>query len=336
MFNHNLIYRVALCALGVALLPHCSSDDDTTAGAGGSTATGGSGGSASGNDITDAVFERTSAACADYAGTYTSAVRDVGTATSFAGLLTIAVGGSDCTFSSNSIPNHDFNDGPTAFVNVAAEVNESFNVPGNPMAAATSTPLTLEYDNAIMLNGAKLDLLAAACYGVGNEPLGQEKIGCNDSASPWRYDPMFAGNNFGTDTHNAHTQPDGAYHYHGSPLAMFDTTGAAPSPVIGFAADGFPIFGSYIDDGGVRKVVSGYTLKAGARISMAGEGALPPGNYDGAFRDDYEFTDAGDLDECNGMMQNGSYGYYVTDAFPWVLGCFTATPDASFRKSGPP
>jgi hypothetical protein len=332
MSNRNLIFRAALYGLGVALLSHCSSDGE---GAGGDTSTGG--GSASGNDITDAVFDRTSAACPDYAGTYTSAVRDVGTDRSFAGLLTIAVSGSDCAFSSNSIPNHDFNDGPTAFVNIAAEVSESFNVPGNPMAAATSTPLALEYDNAIMLNGAKLDLLAAACYGVGNEPLGQEKIGCNDSATPWRYDPMFAGNNFGTDTHNAHTQPDGAYHYHGSPLAMFDTTGAAASPVIGFAADGFPIFGTTIDDGGtVRKVVSGYALKAGARTTMAGEGALPPGDYDGAFRDDYEFTGAGDLDECNGMMRDGSYGYYVTDAYPWVLGCFSATPDESFRKSGPP
>ena len=28
---------------------------------------------------------------------------------------------------------------------------------------------------------------------------------------------MFAGNSFGTDEHNAHTQPDGAYHYHGDP-----------------------------------------------------------------------------------------------------------------------
>ena len=31
---------------------------------------------------------------------------------------------------------------------------------------------------------------------------------------------MFIGNDFGTDSHNAHTQPDGAYHYHGDPVAM--------------------------------------------------------------------------------------------------------------------
>jgi hypothetical protein len=84
----------------------------------------------------------------------------------------------------------------------------------------------------------------------------------------------------------------------------------------------------------VRKVVSGYTLKTGTRTSIAGEGALPPGEYDGTFRDDYEFTGGGDLDECNGMERSGSYGYYLTDTFPWVLACFRGTPDPSFRKTG--
>ena len=40
---------------------------------------------------------------------------------------------------------------------------------------------------------------------------------------------------------------------------------------------------------------------------MTGEGALPPGDHDGTFREDYEFTDAGELDECNGMTRNGTY-----------------------------
>jgi len=62
---------------------------------------------------------------------------------------------------------------------------------------------------------------------------------------------MGAGGNFGTDEHNAHTQPDGTYHYHGNPLALFEQSNpTSPSPVIGFAADGFPVFGSFILDGG--------------------------------------------------------------------------------------
>lgn len=103
--------------------------------------------------------------------------------------------------------------------------------------------------------------------------------------------------------------------------------------MIGFAADGFPIFGPFIDDGGtVRRVVSGWTLRTGERQSQDGEGAFPGGTYDGTYVDDYEFTGAGDLDACNGMTRDGVYGYYVTDTYPWVLGCFAGTPDDSFRK----
>ena len=109
--------------------------------------------------------------------------------------------------------------------------------------------------------------------------------------------------------------------------------GTTASGVIGFAADGFPIYGPYINDNGtVRRVESGFTLKPGARVSQAGEGAFPGGDYDGTFIDDWEWTDAGDLDACNGMEVAGVYGYYVTDSYPWLLACFRGSPDPSFRK----
>lgn len=285
-------------------------------------------------DITNIELTNRSGNCADYVGSFTSNVTDLGRKASFQGSLEIKQSGNTCTFTSNSIPNHDFNNSGS-FATNAAEVSETFNITTNPTHAASTTSLTLSVDNGIFLNGVKLDLLPAACYGVGSEPLGQEKIGCNTDGKPWRYDPMFSGNNFGTDSHNAHTQPDGAYHYHGNPLALFDNTSPTEaSPVIGFAADGFPIFGPYINDNAtIRLAKSGYTLKSGARVSQSGEGAFPGGNYDGTYRDDYEFTNAGDLDECNGMTRDGVYGYYVTDAFPWVMNCFKGTPDDSFRKS---
>lgn len=288
-------------------------------------------------DITDALLTLRSENCADYADSYLANVEDIQRAQPFTATLDITVSGSSCAFSSNAIPNHDFNASPASFATPVAEVSQTFQIPSSPVAASTATPLSLQYDNAVFLNGVKLDLLAAACYGVGNEPLGQERIGCFDVASPWRYDPMSPSASFGTDGHNAHTQPDGTYHYHGDPHALFDVTDlSAESPVIGFAADGFPIFGSIINDGGtLRPVKSGYALKSGARVSQSGEGAFPGGTYDGTYRDDYEWTDAGDLDACNGMTHNGVYGYYITDSYPWVLGCFTGTPDASFKK-GPP
>ena len=173
-------------------------------------------------------------------------------------------------------------------------------------------------------NGVVVDLLAAGCFGVGDG-----KIGCNDLSSAWRYDPMSPSANFGTDVHNAHTQPDGRYHYHGDPLAMYGESSEV-SPVIGFAADGFPIYGPYFDDGGtIREARSGFSLKIGSRPSGASD---PGGDYDGTFVDDYEYTGAGDLDECNGMTIDGQYGYYVTRTYPWVLACLKGAPDASFDK----
>lgn len=63
------------------------------------------------------------------------------------------------------------------------------------------------------------------------------------------------------------------------------------------------------------------------------EGNVPVGgSYDSRYVADYEFAGTGDLDECNGMSLNGQYGYYVTDSYPWVLACFSGTPDASFSK----
>ena len=283
-------------------------------------------------DITNTPFTRLDPSCAAFTGNYVSYVQDQGRNQAFTGTLSITQEEDQCIFVSNSIPHHDFNQ-QGAFATPVQEVQERFTLPLNPTQADEPTPLTLEYDNAIFLNGVKLDQIAAACYGIGNDPLGREKIGCMMSATPWRYDPMSSNNNFGTDDYYAHTQPDGAYHYHGGPIALYDPSGNQASGVVGFAADGFPIYGPYIDENGtIRKVISGYRLKSGNRTNLSGEGAFPGGMWDGTFIDDYEFVNSGDLDECNGRMVNGQYQYHITDDYPWVIGCFKGTPDSSFNK----
>jgi hypothetical protein len=194
--------------------------------------------------------------------------------------------------------------------------------------------------NAIMLNGVPLDLISAGCYKPDDRMAdadGNVAIGCQLAQNDWILDPLGTESKFGADAHNAHTQPDGLYHYHGNPVAMFDDNpGPNGSPVIGFAADGFPVYGSYFynsDSGVVRKALSGYTLKNGIRPS--GE-ASPGGSYDGLYIDDWEYTGTGDLDVCNGMSVDGQYGYYVTDIYPWVMACLAGTEDSSFSKGGPP
>ena len=279
------------------------------------------------SDISDALLTNRRPYCSYYADETFASVRDVTRNILFSGDVSITVEGNECVITTNSIPNHDFNDQSAAFASDVAEVATEVRIPIEPAFAPSTTAISLTTDNAIMLNGVKLDLLAAACFNVGDE-----RIGCNDINQPWRLDPMSPLNQFGTDQHNAHTQPSGAYHYHGNPEALFDQDPNAESPVIGFAADGFPIFGSYIDDNGtIRAVTSSYQLRSGSRPSSADD---PGGNYDGTYRDDYEYiAGSGDLDECNGMMWKGSYGYYVINEYPWVLACFKGTPDSSFNKS---
>lgn len=298
--------------------------------------------SASATDITNRAFTVRSATCADYAKDYKSDVTDITNDKSFMGNVIITVVDDQCSVTSNSIPNHDFNDLMAQFAHNVAAINKTFFVTMSPTKAKSPTALSLEYDNAIFLNGVKLDLLAAACYGVGNDRLGSEKIGCNDSDQPFRYDPMSSFNSFGTDTHNAHTQPNGTYHYHGDPVAMYDDSATTESAVIGFAADGFPIYGPYIKDmttATIRKVTSSYQLKSGKRQSQTYKNTTynPVDtfneDYNGRFVDDWEYVNgSGDLDECNGMTYNGAYGYYVVDAYPWVLKCFKGTINTSFSK----
>jgi len=252
----------------------------------------------SGTDLTDAILTSANTDCASYSETYRSKATDVNNNRMFTGELTISVDKNECVFQSNAIPNHNFNDGKSNFRNPVKTQHGEYRITTSPVIAAQSTPLTLNQDDAILLNGVKVDLLAAGCFNVGNE-----KTGCNDPSQPWRFDPMHSATDFKIDSHNAHTQPNGAYHYHGQPNALYDSTNSYT--VVGFAADGFPIFGGTIPEGGSnRKVKSGYRLKNGQRPTDTGS---PGGSYDGTFRDDYEYV-------------------------AYILACFSGKPHDSFNK----
>jgi hypothetical protein len=287
-------------------------------------------------DISNAIFTERSADCSDYIADYAASVLDIQRSLGFELDVSITAGSDSCDLVSNNIPNHDFNDASAHFASNVATVGQQFSIPRNPQLAATVTPLEQRVYNGIMLNGVPLDLLSAGCYDPESPQAdadGNTPIGCT-TADEWLLDPPGTASGFGVDAHNAHVQPNGSYHYHGNPNAMFDDyPGPDGSPVIGFAADGFPIFGSYFYDlnsGSVRTAVSGYTLKNGDRPGGTGD---PGGVYDGTYVDDWEWTGAGDLDVCNGMTVEGQYGYYVTDSYPWVMACHSGTPDDSFSKN---
>ena len=66
----------------------------------------------------------------------------------------------------------------------------------------------------------------------------------NDRGSGWHYDALGGAFSLGLDDNNAHVQPNGAYHYHGIPVALLRqlSGGREQMTLVGWAADGFPIY----------------------------------------------------------------------------------------------
>ncbi len=153
----------------------------------------------------------------------------------------------------------------------------------------------------------------------------------DDRRGGWMIEAMSGARPLGIDQNNAHVQPDGAYHYHGVPNGLIEKLGGGVEPaLIGWAADGFPI---YVEA----------ARRPGWRLKAARDAGRPGGKADGTFAKDYEYVAGlGDLDECNGRdgktaeFPQGTYYYVVTVKFPHVPRCFVGTADASFVKQGGP
>ncbi|MBU24401.1 MAG: hypothetical protein CMD99_00005, partial [Gammaproteobacteria bacterium] len=286
-------------------------------------------------NITDAVLSQRSADCADYAGAYRSGVRDITRVIDYEGSVEITADEDRCVITSNTIPNHDFNDLTARFNSDVKEQKRTLTVIRNPVFAAETQELGDHRYHGITLGGVAFDLQSGWCYQLEQ---GETDLHINTENecvnATWIRNPLENSSMSGVDLHNAQVQSDGTYYYLGNPNTLFnDSPSGDGSAVIGFAADGFPIYGSYVYDsetGTYRKVVSGYTLKDGLRGEESDTN--PGGTYDGLYRADWEWTDAGDLDECNGMTYNDQYGYFVTDQFPYILNCFRGSADTSFAK----
>jgi hypothetical protein len=144
---------------------------------------------------------------------------------------------------------------------------------------------------------------------------------------------------WGSTSYNAHVQPDGTYHYHGIPTGVLAAEGGNSVPaLIGWAADGFPIYGPYgysnpEQKSAVKKLKSSYRVKNGTRPNG------PGGRYNGKFTQDWAYVaGTGDLDQCNGRFAvtpeypNGTYHYVLTDSFPYIPRCWMGSADSSFKR----
>lgn len=135
-----------------------------------------------------------------------------------------------------------------------------------------------------------------------------------------------------------HPAPSGCYHNHVNPTCLYnDSDSLHHSPIIGYAFDGFPIYGAYgfantDGTGGIKRMLSSYVLNT----TRTGTPTPPPINATyplGCLCEDYTYTTgAGDLDAYNGRFcitpdyPNGIYAYFVTvnnnlyPVYPFVIG----------------
>ena len=217
--------------------------------------------------------------------------------------------------------------------NRLAEQKYEFRVPLKPEIAAKPSP-------------AQRSFFGVALNGVPFEP-GTAEVWNNDRSSGWHYQAMSGHMDLGLDRNHAHVQPNGAYHYHGLPVGMLERIGATSDKMtlIGWAADGFPIYAVYgyknADDAEseVTELKSSYHQKKGKRPEEANG---PGGSYDGRFEEDFEYSkDSGDLDEFNGRQgvtpefPDGTYYYVISNTYPFLGRSWRGSPDPSFFKARP-
>jgi len=230
---------------------------------------------------------------------------------------------------SNGIPNHTTGAFPNpGNPNTMSEQSYLFRAPLKPKESGSSIEGGM-YPFGVAINGVPFDP-------------GANEFWNNNRNSGWQYEAMHLGPRLGIDANNAHVQPNGAYHYHGLPVGLIDKLSKFSKPVLlGWAADGFPIYGPYSYSAAfnaksnLKELKSSYRLKKGIRKNG------PGGSFDGSFVQDYQYVaNAGDLDECNGRrgitpeFPKGTYYYVVTRDFPYIPRRFKAFPDESFKRRG--
>lgn len=148
-----------------------------------------------------------------------------------------------------------------------------------------------------------------------------------------------------------HPAPNGEYHHHVNPTCLYDDMDSLQhSPIIGYAFDGFPIYGAYgyantDGTGGIKRMETSYSLRnITTRTTLPDGTVLSAGQYGpnvsatyplGKYIEDYEYISGqGDLDEYNGRFcvtpdyPAGIYAYFVTidgnlnPVYPYTIGAY--------------
>lgn len=261
-----------------------------------------------------------------------------------------------------------FNDGNPS---QASDQESIFKIPLNPQPNTGNPSSTTPGNIGIFINGVALfdyrdgvawnSTTMSLCGGPGNPPC----PGGMGAENDWNRDAIPA-ERPGFDCAKGHPAM-GNYHHHQNPSAfkldlevvsdicnIYDADGlyviseTEHSPLIGFAYDGFPIYGAYgyknaDGTGGITRIKSSYALRDMTTRTTAPDGTpvdVGPDVSDdyplGYFKEDYEFIahpgEEDYLDVHNGRFcvtpeyPNGTYAYFATvdenwnSAYPYVVG----------------
>lgn len=236
---------------------------------------------------------------------------------------------------SNDIPNHETGKFPNlGNPNTIQPQSYHYEVTLHPAQTGRITELK-QMDFGVAINGVKFDPATAEFWN-------------HDRTSVWNEEAIVKGvGKLGIDWSNAHVQPSGAYHYHGVPNGLIKQLhGEGKMILLGWAADGFPIYGPWshkdpkVVTSPLVEMKSSYRLKNGNR--PGGKNA-PGGRYDGTYTVDFEYVAGlGTLDECNGRFgptpehPERIYYYVLTTDFPFIPRKYRGSPDPSFQHHPPP
>ena len=253
----------------------------------------------------------------NYFGNYNLSDDTYGTKT------TVTIIGDTRSMVTNAMPNHKTGAFPNqGNPNTISAQNKSYTFPLNPKYTGKAQWVR---EPGIALNGIKF------------EPGTAEVVEC-DTGENYRVEAFQDVIDLGLDFNNAHVQPTGAYHYHGSPTSVIENSDTGIDLVhVGFAHDGFPMYysksGKYkpsfkLLDGDREGEDCTYTTHKTIDVSVEG-------HHDGTYGSDFEYVESsGDLDECNGINIDGKYMYLVTNEFPYVSRCLMGEFEEEKRGGG--
>jgi hypothetical protein len=229
--------------------------------------------------------------------------------------MSISCAATTMSVTSNGIPPYKVE--PVPYSQTLGASNTTYTVQLSPAYSNTITYATVVGGIGIAINGIRISSPSA-------------------SGGPLRYGDPEAIEADG-DHCDGHPNPSGSYHYHSlKPSCFFanaengDLRGqacTAPSPILGYLYDGFPILGPCeCLDAACTQVVemrSSYKLQGGDGDPT--ECAYQDYQYVG---DANEHTDGDEfLDECNGHVgPKGDYHYHMTNEYPWTSRCWHGTP----------